>query len=86
MCIKIFLKFKKIAIKIAWFPKLRLKMNGFALYSQILKPPASLLTTLEEMNTLSSKMFFNSLSCHANKMLEKVSFIALIYSKLQKYQ
>lgn len=32
----------------------------------------ALLTTLEEMHTLGHKMFFNSLNCHATKLMEKV--------------
>lgn len=39
---------------------------------QILKPEASLLGTLEEMYTLSLKLFFNSLNCQSIKLLEKV--------------
>ncbi|XP_064604827.1 conserved oligomeric Golgi complex subunit 6-like [Liolophura sinensis] len=39
---------------------------------QILSKDAALLAVVEEMNVLSRKMFFNSLSCHANKLLDKV--------------
>lgn len=34
----------------------------------------SLLITIEEMHVLSKKMFFNSLSLHASKLMDKVSF------------
>ena len=47
-------------------------MLKYFYFSQILKDNASLLETLEEMHTLSLKMFFNSLNCNANKLLEKV--------------
>ena len=49
-------------------------------FRQILKDNASLLETLEEMHTLSLKMFFNSLNCNANKLLEKVKlFSSAVY-------
>lgn len=32
----------------------------------------SLLVTIEEMHVLSKKMFFNSLSLHASKLMDKV--------------
>ncbi|XP_074655398.1 conserved oligomeric Golgi complex subunit 6-like isoform X2 [Tubulanus polymorphus] len=44
----------------------------FQTIGQILSSDASLLTTLMEMETLSLKMFFNSLNCHASKLVEKV--------------
>ncbi|GAB1609233.1 conserved oligomeric Golgi complex subunit 6-like [Argonauta hians] len=39
---------------------------------QILGETASLTVTVEEMASLSHQMFFNSLNCHANKLLDKV--------------
>lgn len=33
---------------------------------------ASLLMTIEEMHVLSKKMFFNSLSLHASRLMDKV--------------
>ena len=54
---------KMVHLKIAIF------VNGC---SQILKGEASLLATLEEMYILSLKLFFNSLNCQANKLLDKV--------------
>ncbi|XP_015930993.1 conserved oligomeric Golgi complex subunit 6 [Parasteatoda tepidariorum] len=39
---------------------------------QVMTSEAALLTTLEEMLTLSQKMFYNSLSCHCNRILEKI--------------
>jgi len=55
---------------------------------------ATLLTTIEEMHLLSKKIFFNSLSLHASKLMDKVcfkiiqlscfkthTFISLLYSK-----
>ncbi|KAF8763924.1 conserved oligomeric Golgi complex subunit 6-like [Argiope bruennichi] len=39
---------------------------------QVIKTEAALLTTLEEMHTLSQKMFYNSLTCHCGKILEKI--------------
>lgn len=35
---------------------------------------ATLLTTIEEMHLLSKKIFFNSLSLHASKLMDKVCF------------
>lgn len=35
----------------------------------------SLLVTIEEMHVLSKKMFFNSLSLHASKLMDKVQNI-----------
>lgn len=35
---------------------------------------AMLLTTIEEMHLLSKKIFFNSLSLHASKLMDKVCF------------
>lgn len=35
---------------------------------------ASLLMTLEEMHLLSKKMFFNSLSLHASRLMDKVEY------------
>ncbi|XP_062578733.1 LOW QUALITY PROTEIN: conserved oligomeric Golgi complex subunit 6-like [Saccostrea cucullata] len=39
---------------------------------QILCKDAALLSTITEIQDLSHRMFFNSLSCHANKLLDKV--------------
>ncbi|GIY49433.1 conserved oligomeric Golgi complex subunit 6 [Caerostris extrusa] len=39
---------------------------------QVIKTEAALLTILEEMHTLSQKMFYNSLTCHCGKILEKI--------------
>ncbi|GFT06074.1 conserved oligomeric Golgi complex subunit 6 [Nephila pilipes] len=39
---------------------------------QVIKTEAALLITLEEMHTLSQKMFYNSLNCHCGKILEKI--------------
>ena len=33
---------------------------------------ATLLITIEDMNVLSKKMFFNSLSLHASRLMDKV--------------
>ena len=40
--------------------------------SQILSKEAALVITLDEMHTLSLRMFFNALSCNASSLLEKV--------------
>ncbi|XP_076448028.1 conserved oligomeric Golgi complex subunit 6-like [Babylonia areolata] len=40
--------------------------------SQIVAPESVLLTTICEVQDLSHRMFFNSLSCHANRLLDKV--------------
>lgn len=39
---------------------------------QIVNPEAALLSTILEIQDLSHRMFFNSLNCHANKLLDKV--------------
>ncbi|XP_054707381.1 conserved oligomeric Golgi complex subunit 6-like [Uloborus diversus] len=39
---------------------------------QVINTEAALLNTLEEMHILSQKMFYNSLTCHCNKILEKI--------------
>ncbi|KAH3820573.1 hypothetical protein DPMN_122317 [Dreissena polymorpha] len=39
---------------------------------QIISPAAALLETITEIQDLSHRMFFNSLTCHANKLLDKV--------------
>ena len=39
----------------------------------MLMKEASLLSTVADMELLSRKMFFNSLNCHASKLVEKVS-------------
>uniref|UniRef100_A0A8C7GPF2 Conserved oligomeric Golgi complex subunit 6 n=1 Tax=Oncorhynchus kisutch TaxID=8019 RepID=A0A8C7GPF2_ONCKI len=39
---------------------------------------ASLLMTIEEMHILSKKMFFNSLSLHASRLMDKVGFVVFI--------
>ncbi|WAR24954.1 COG6-like protein [Mya arenaria] len=39
---------------------------------QIVNPEAALLGTIIEIQDLSHRMFFNSLTCHANKLLDKV--------------
>ncbi|XP_064638798.1 conserved oligomeric Golgi complex subunit 6-like [Lineus longissimus] len=39
---------------------------------QILSKEASLIATIQEMETLSLKMFFNSLNCHASKIADKI--------------
>lgn len=39
---------------------------------QVINTEAALLTTLEEMLTLSQKMFYNSLTCHCTRILEKI--------------
>lgn len=41
-------------------------------FRQVIKTEAALLTTLEEMHTLSQKMFYNSLTCNCGKILEKI--------------
>jgi hypothetical protein len=41
-------------------------------YSGILGEEAAVIVTIQEMTDLATKMFFNSLSCHAGKLLEKV--------------
>ena len=38
-----------------------------------MNPEAALLSTIVEIQDLSHRMFFNSLNCHANKLLDKVS-------------
>ena len=43
---------------------------------QIVNPEAALLSTIVEIQDLSHRMFFNSLNCHANKLLDKVSLEA----------
>uniref|UniRef100_A0A7N6FB46 Conserved oligomeric Golgi complex subunit 6 n=1 Tax=Anabas testudineus TaxID=64144 RepID=A0A7N6FB46_ANATE len=43
---------------------------------------ASLLMTIEEMHILSKKMFFNSLSLHASRLMDKVQDDLMIYSLL----
>ena len=37
-----------------------------------MNPEAALLSTIIEIQDLSHRMFFNSLNCHANKLLDKV--------------
>lgn len=37
---------------------------------------ATLLTTIEEMHLLSKKIFFNSLSLHASKLMDKVGVLS----------
>ncbi|CAH1781027.1 unnamed protein product, partial [Owenia fusiformis] len=49
-----------------------LKFYHYTIGQIVTKIDASLLSTLEEMSTLSAKMFYNSLNCHAGKLLEKV--------------
>lgn len=44
----------------------------FHTIKQVINTEAMLLTTLEEMHTLSQRMFYNSLTCHCNRILEKV--------------
>ncbi|KFM60114.1 Conserved oligomeric Golgi complex subunit 6, partial [Stegodyphus mimosarum] len=39
---------------------------------QVINTEAALLTTLEEMYLLSQKMFYNSLTCHCSRVLEKI--------------
>lgn len=39
---------------------------------QVINTEAALLTTLEEMLVLSQKMFYNSLTCHCSRILEKI--------------
>lgn len=43
-------------------------------FSQMLPPAAALLSTLDELHTLSMRMFFASLTYSTNKLLEKVDF------------
>jgi len=40
---------------------------------------ASVTVTILDMNALALKMFFNSLNCHASKLLEKVRNMCLLY-------
>ncbi|KAK7496642.1 hypothetical protein BaRGS_00012049 [Batillaria attramentaria] len=40
--------------------------------AQIVSAESALLTTIMEVQDLSHRMFFNSLSCHANRLLDKV--------------
>lgn len=42
--------------------------------SSIVGDESSFIFTIEELHTLAMKMFFNSLSVHASKVLDKVSF------------
>lgn len=42
------------------------------LHSQIIANDAALLSTIGEIQDLSHRMFFNSLTSHANKLLDKV--------------
>ena len=45
-----------------------------ALYCrQIVNAEAALLATITDIQDLSHRMFFNSLTCHANKLLDKVT-------------
>lgn len=46
--------------------------NTIGGHRQIVNKEASLLTTITEIQDLSHRMFFNSLNCHANKLLDKV--------------
>lgn len=48
---------------------------------------ATLLTTIEEMHLLSKKIFFNSLSLHASKLMDKVCFniMRLSYFKTKTF-
>jgi len=48
------------------------------MYRNILPTGAALMYTLDEMCVLSMRMFFNSLSYQANKLLEKVTTLPLI--------
>lgn len=46
---------------------------------------ATLLTTIEEMHLLSKKIFFNSLSLHASKLMDKVCFKMMQLSCFQSH-
>ena len=48
-------------------------LGGVPRYRSLVGEDAALVTTIQEMNLLALKMFFNSLNCHASKLLEKVS-------------
>lgn len=54
----------------------------FSLSSIIGTSVASLLITIEEMHLLSKKMFFNSLSLHASRLMDKVEMIYVYLEKL----
>ena len=41
-------------------------------YRSLIGDEASVIVTILDMNALALKMFFNSLNCHASKLLEKV--------------
>ena len=43
-------------------------------YSQMLSAEAAMIVTLGEIKTLSSTLFYNSLTCHTSKLLENVSY------------
>lgn len=42
-------------------------------YRSLIDEDASVTVTILDMNALALKMFYNSLNCHASKLLEKVS-------------
>lgn len=48
------------------------EMNVFASSGIVGNSAATLLTTIEEMHLLSKRIFFSSLSLHANKLMDKV--------------
>ena len=41
-------------------------------HRSLINEDASVTVTILDMNALALKMFFNSLNCHASKLLEKV--------------
>lgn len=58
----------------------------FSFVRQILGESESLTKTVEEMEVLSHQMFFNSLNCHASKLLDKVIKYFFTLSSKTRYR
>ena len=50
-------------------------LRPYTFYRSLIGEEASVTATVFDMNALALKMFFNSLNCHASKLLEKVDLI-----------
>ena len=49
-------------------------LYSYSYCSQMLSAEAAMIVTLGEIKTLSSTLFYNSLTCHTSKLLENVSY------------
>lgn len=60
------------------FKVIQFQLYCFYWYSTIVGEESSFIFTIEELHTLTMKMFLNSLSLHASKVLDKVSTVVLL--------